>query len=108
MASAFFDLRNAPASFPRLMSGLLQELNGECLMLFLYDVLVYSKSIEEHKLHLRKLFTILRANKLYVRPSKCTISVCSRIVGVQGEQRRRPHAATINGFDSGMASSEMC
>ena len=70
-----FGLTNAPASFSRLMTGLLHELNGECLVMFLDDVLVYSRSIEEHKEHLRKLFTILWDNKLYAKPSKCVIGV---------------------------------
>jgi len=59
-----FGLTNAPASFTRLISTLLQELNGECIVLFLDDVLVYSKNIDDHREHLRRLFEVLRRNKL--------------------------------------------
>lgn len=48
-----FGLTNAPATFSRLMASLIRELNGECVVLFLDDVLVYSKSVREHKVHLR-------------------------------------------------------
>ena len=70
-----FGLMNAPAAFTRLLSSLLSELHGECLILYLDDILVYSSSVEEHKIHLRKLFDILHKNKLYIKPSKCTIGV---------------------------------
>lgn len=66
-----FGLRNAPAAFTRLLSNLLQELHGECMVLFLDDILIYSKSEKEHKHHLQRLFEILRKNKIYIRPSKC-------------------------------------
>lgn len=68
-----FGLRNAPAAFTRLLSHLLQELYGDCMVLYLDDILIYSQSIEAHKRHLRKLFEILRRNKIYIRPSKCKL-----------------------------------
>lgn len=70
-----FGLTNAPAAFSRLISTLLKELNGECIVLFLDDVLVYSSSIEEHEQHLRRLFEILKEHGLYARRSKCKIGV---------------------------------
>ena len=70
-----FGLMNAPASFTRLFSTMLRDLNGECLVLFLDDVLVYSRTKEEHAQHLRRLFDILRKNKLYAKRSKCCIGV---------------------------------
>ena len=44
-------------------------------MLFLDDVLLYSKSIQEHRQKLRILLKILRGNNLYVKRSKCMIGV---------------------------------
>ena len=70
-----FGLKNAPAAFSRLISHALSELNGECVVLFIDDILVYSKSVEEHKLHLRRVLEVLRANKLYANPQKCTFGV---------------------------------
>lgn len=70
-----FGLTNAPPSFTRLLSTLLRELNGDCLVLFLDDVLVYSRSVEEHRKHLQRLFEILRREKLYAKRKKCNIGV---------------------------------
>lgn len=70
-----FGLTNAPAAFTGLLSSLLHDMNGDFLVLFLDDVLVYSKSIEEHKAHLRRLFETLRKHKLYAKRSKCNIEV---------------------------------
>lgn len=44
-------------------------------MLFLDDVLVYSRSEAEHKRHLHRLFELLRKHQLYARRSKCMIGV---------------------------------
>ena len=68
-----FGLTNALAAFTRLPSNMLQELNRECCVLFMDDVVIYNSTNEEHIKHLRRLFEILRANKLYVRSSKCHI-----------------------------------
>ena len=54
---------------------MLRDLNGECLLLFLDDVLVYSRTEEEHAQHLRRLFDFLRTKKLYAKRSKCCIGV---------------------------------
>lgn len=66
-----FGLTNAPAAFSRLIVTLLRDLNGRCIVVYLDDILVYSNSIEEHRLHLRKLFDILREHKLYAHQEKC-------------------------------------
>ncbi len=70
-----FGLTNAPAAFTLSMSSLVYEMNGECLVLFLDGILVYSKSVEEHKEHLRRVFEILRKNGLYAKKSKCEFGV---------------------------------
>ena len=68
-----FGLTNAPASFTRLLSTLLRDMNGTCLVLFIDDILVYSSLIEEHKTHLRQLFSLSRKHRLYAKRSKCKI-----------------------------------
>lgn len=72
-----FGLTNAPAAFTRLLSTILHDLNGECAVLFLDDVLIYSNSVQEHHQHLSCLFEKLRQIKLYVKRSKCHIGVPS-------------------------------
>ena len=66
-----FGLTNAPAAFMDIMHRVFQPYLDQFVVLFLDDILVYSKSIEEHEEHLRKVLQILRENKLYAKFSKC-------------------------------------
>lgn len=65
-----FGLTKAPARFTLFLASLLHGLNGECLALYLDNVFICSRSIEEHRIHLRKLSTILRKNKLHAKRKK--------------------------------------
>ena len=55
-----FGVTNAPAQFMNLMNDLLQDFLDEFVLVFLDDILVYSRSMEDHAGHLRKLFQRLR------------------------------------------------
>jgi len=66
-----FGLTNAPATFMNLMQNVFHQHLDEFVIVFLDDILVYSKSIEEHVEHLRTVLQILRENKLYGKLSKC-------------------------------------
>ncbi|CAI5484812.1 unnamed protein product [Closterium sp. Yama58-4] len=65
-----FGLCNAPATFQAEMNHILRPLLDECVVVYLDDILIYSKSMKEHVEHLRKTFEILRKNKFYVKLSK--------------------------------------
>ena len=54
-----FGVTNAPAQFMNLMNDLLQDYLDEFILVFLDDILVYSRSMEEHAEHLRKLLQCL-------------------------------------------------
>ena len=64
-----FGLTNAPATFNRMMDNLFRAHRGY-IGVFSDDVVVYSKSIEDHMLHLREVFEVLRAHKLYINLKK--------------------------------------
>ena len=66
-----FGLTNAPATFMHLMHQTFREFLDWFVLVFLDDILVFSKSIEEHKQHLIKVLTKLREAKLYAKLSKC-------------------------------------
>ncbi|GJS29344.1 putative nucleotidyltransferase, ribonuclease H [Tanacetum coccineum] len=66
-----FGLTNAPAVFMDLMNRIFHEYLDKFFIVFIYDILVYSKSEEEHEQHLRIMLEILRQKKLYVKFSKC-------------------------------------
>src|SRR4051812_36040025 len=66
-----FGLTNAPATFMHLMHQVLRPLLDSCVIVFLDDILIYSKTPAEHRVHLRKVLELLRQNHLYAKKSKC-------------------------------------
>ncbi|KAA3487811.1 RNA-directed DNA polymerase-like protein [Gossypium australe] len=58
-----FGLTNAPAAFMDLMNRVFQPYLDQFVMVFIDDILVYSKTKEEHNEHLRVVLQILRENK---------------------------------------------
>nr|GFC95659.1 hypothetical protein [Tanacetum cinerariifolium] len=66
-----FGLTNAPAVFMDLMNRIFHEYLDKFVIVFIDDILVYSKSEEKHEQHLRIVLEILRHKKLYAKFSKC-------------------------------------
>jgi hypothetical protein len=66
-----FGLTNAPAYFMNLMNKVFMEELDKFVVVFIDDILVYSKSVEEHEQHLRVVLGKLRAHNLYTKFSKC-------------------------------------
>src|ERR1700738_28715 len=66
-----FGLTNAPATFMHLMQQTFRMYLDDFVIAFLDDVLVYSRSKDEHDKHLRIVLETLRENKLYAKISKC-------------------------------------
>ncbi|KAK3554259.1 hypothetical protein QTP70_020113 [Hemibagrus guttatus] len=66
-----FGLTNAPAVFQALINGVFQDLLGKGLIAYIDDILVYSKSLEEHVLHVREVLSRLQRHHLYVKLEKC-------------------------------------
>ena len=66
-----FGLCNAPATFQQLMQVVLAGLEWKCCFVYLDDILVCSKTFEEHMEHLRLVFVKLRLAGLTLKPKKC-------------------------------------
>ena len=66
-----FGLCNAPASFMYLMNTVLREYIDKFVIVFLDDILVYSKTKKEHLVHVQKVLQKLRENHLFAREHKC-------------------------------------
>lgn len=66
-----FGLTNAPAAFMCLMNNVLSKYLDQFVVVFIDDILIYSKSEEEHQEHLRIILQVLREHQLYAKLSKC-------------------------------------
>lgn len=66
-----FGLTNAPATFMHLMNEILRPFLDDFAMAFLDDILIYSKTYEEHFRHVKLVLDKLRQEKLYAKLSKC-------------------------------------
>jgi hypothetical protein len=66
-----FGLTNAPATFQRAMNKIFSKHIGKFVLVYLDDILVMSRTPEEHEQHLRIVLQILRENGLKAKLSKC-------------------------------------
>ena len=69
-----FGLCNAPATFSRLMDRVLADLHWETCLFYLYDIIVFAATWEEHLARLPQVFERLRHEKLKLGADKCTFS----------------------------------
>jgi len=72
-----FGLTNAPATFHGLMNTIFQQFFRNFLLVFFYDILIYSKNLTEHLQQLRQVLVIHRLNSLFSKRSKCYFVVDS-------------------------------
>ena len=66
-----FGLKNAPATFQRLMQRMLGDLHLKGVVVYLDDIIIYSKTEEEHRALLEQVFKRLREAGLKLSPKKC-------------------------------------
>jgi hypothetical protein len=66
-----FGLTNALAYFMNLMNKVFMEYLDRSVMVFIEDILIYSKSVSDHEEHLRFVLQKLRDNQLYAKYNKC-------------------------------------
>jgi len=66
-----FGVTNAPTVFMDYMNMIFQPYLDQFFIIFIDDILIYSKSPQEHAHHLRIMLSILREKQLYVKFRKC-------------------------------------
>ncbi|GJP66599.1 hypothetical protein CLOP_g23514 [Closterium sp. NIES-67] len=84
-----FGLTNAPATFQAEVNHILCPLLDECVVVYLDNILVYSRDMQQHVEHLRRVFEILRRERFYVKLSKSEFALekvqfLGHIISAQG------------------------
>ena len=66
-----FGLTNAPSTFQRFVQSVLHEFLGSFACVYIDDILIYSRTADEHVTHVQAVLNALKANKLLAKPTKC-------------------------------------
>ena len=70
-----FGLANAPATFQTYINQALSSVVDICCVVYLDDILIYSKTLEDHDRDVKRVLTLLRKHRLYAKMEKCQFSV---------------------------------
>ena len=70
-----FSVTNAPSQFMHLVQDILHGYLDVFVVVFIDDILVYSRNTEEHAKHLRLIFKRLRKHQLFAKAPKCTLYI---------------------------------
>jgi hypothetical protein len=95
-----FGLTNAHAAFMEAMNRMLHEFLDDFVVVFLDDILIYSKTEEEHERHLRIVLSALRKNQFYGKLKKCAfwlseVAFLGHVISQQGIAVDPKNVATV-------------
>jgi hypothetical protein len=74
-----FGICNAPATFMRVMNDVFRPFIDDFVIVYLDDILIFSKSWEDHVKHVRKVLDVLKKEKLCLKMSKCEFGKTSLV-----------------------------
>lgn len=84
-----FGLTNAPAMFEAIMNNIFAPMLRKSVLVFVDDILIYNKTIEEHNQHLKAVSSLLQDNQQLLKKSKCSfaqtrLEYLGHIISAQG------------------------
>ncbi|VDH94031.1 Hypothetical predicted protein [Mytilus galloprovincialis] len=84
-----FGMMNSPLTFQCLMTKVLKDLNFKIALVYIDDILIFSKNFEDHLNHLQQVFSNLREANLKLNPEKCkfatrTIKYLGHVISKDG------------------------
>ncbi|RVW68366.1 Transposon Ty3-I Gag-Pol polyprotein [Vitis vinifera] len=83
-----FGLKNASATYQRLMTKIFRPLVGRTMEVYIDDIVVKSKTREDHAHHLQEVFHLLRSYDMKLNPSKCAFGMSAgKFLGFMVTQR---------------------
>ncbi|GJZ81031.1 putative reverse transcriptase domain-containing protein, partial [Tanacetum coccineum] len=91
-----FGLTNAPAVFMDLMNRVCKPYLDKFVIVFIDDILIYSKNKEEHGEHLKTILNLLRSEKLYAKFLKCdfwldSVQFLGHVIDSSGVHKNKPY-----------------
>ena len=95
-----FEVTNASSTFMRLMNEVLKEFLGKFIIVYLDDILIFSKTLEDHMMHIHKVLKKLRGEKLLINLKKCSF-VKKKLVYLG-------FVILTKGLKNGLKESESC
>ena len=108
-----FDLTNAPAVFMDLMNKVFKDFLDRFVIVFIDDILVYSKIEVEYEDHLHQVLGTLRANKLYAKFFKCEfwlkkVSFLGHVVSSKGVSIDPAKIEVVTSWPRSSTVNEIC
>ncbi|GJR68860.1 putative reverse transcriptase domain-containing protein [Tanacetum coccineum] len=108
-----FGLTNAPAVFMDLMNRVCKPYLDKFIIVFIDDILIYSKSKQEHKEHLKLILELLKKEELYAKFSKCDFSIpkvqfLGHMIDIQGIHVDPAKIESIKDWASPKTPTEIC